>query len=71
MTLAGIYQVILEDVILMLAKKNSTMAEKDSTMAKKDSAKAAWETLQTMHVGVERAKEANVHTLKSEFKVVR
>ena len=32
---------------------------------------AAWETLQTMHVGVERVKEAKVQTLKSEFEAIR
>ena len=53
MTLATIYQVVLEDVLLMLAEKDST--------------KAAWEALQTMHVGVKRVKEAKVQTLKSEF----
>ena len=53
----SIYQAVLEDVLLMLAEKNS--------------AKAAWEKLQTMHVGVERVKEAKVQTLKSEFKAIR
>ena len=56
MTLAAIYQKIPEDILLMLAEKDST--------------KAAWETLQTMHVGVERVKEANVKTLKSEFEAI-
>ena len=46
MALAAIYQIVLEDVLLMLVEK--------------DSANAAWETLQTMHVGVERVKEANL-----------
>ncbi|XP_023520278.1 uncharacterized protein LOC111783586 [Cucurbita pepo subsp. pepo] len=32
---------------------------------------AAWETLQTMHVGVERVKEAKVQTLKSEFEAIQ
>ena len=57
MTLAVIYQAVLEDVLLMLAEK--------------DSANAAWEMLQTMHVGVERVKEAKVQTLKSEFEAIR
>ena len=40
-------------------------------LAEKDSVKAAWETQQTMHMGVERVKEAKVQTLKSELKVIR
>ena len=48
MTLAAIYEIVSEDVLLMLAEK--------------DSAKVAWETLQTMHVGVERVNEAKVQT---------
>ncbi|XP_022932528.1 uncharacterized protein LOC111439027 [Cucurbita moschata] len=56
MTLAVIYQAVLEDVLLMLAEK--------------DSANAAWEMLQTMHVGVERVKEAKLQTLKSEFEAI-
>ena len=56
MTLAAIYQVVLEDIFLMLAEK--------------DSSKEAWETLQTMHVGVKRVKEAKVQTLKSEFEAI-
>ena len=43
MSLATIYQVVLEDVLLMLAKKNSI--------------EVAWETLQTMHMGVEQVNE--------------
>ena len=39
-------------------------------LAKKDSTKAMWESLQTMHVGVKRVKEAKVPTLKSEFKTI-
>ena len=39
-------------------------------LAEKDSVKAAWETLQTMHVGVECVKEAKVQTLKSEFEAI-
>ena len=34
-------------------------------LAEKNSTKAAGETLQTMHVGVERVKEVKVQTLKS------
>ena len=57
MTLTAIYQAVLEDVLLMLAEKDST--------------KVAWKTLQTIHVGVERVKEAKVQTLKSEFDAIR
>ena len=57
MALAAIYQAVPKDVLLMLAEKDST--------------KATWETLQTMHVGVERVKEAKAQTLKSEFKAIR
>ncbi|XP_047326713.1 uncharacterized protein LOC124930411 [Impatiens glandulifera] len=45
MALAAIYQSLPEDVLLMVAEK--------------DSAKLAWETLKTMHDGVERVKEKN------------
>ena len=48
MALAAIYQVIPKDILLMLVEK--------------DSAKAAWETLQTMHVSVEHVKEAKMHS---------
>ena len=40
-------------------------------LVEKDSTKATWETLQTMHVDVERVKEAKVQTLKSEFEAIR
>ena len=45
MTLATIYQAVLEDVLLMLVR---------------GSTKAVWETLQKMLVGVEHVKEAKV-----------
>lgn len=32
--------------------------------------KVTWETLQTMHVGVDCVKEAKVQTLKSEFEAI-
>jgi len=57
MTLAAIFQAILKDVLVLLAEK--------------DSIKTAWKTLQTIYVGVERVKEANVQTLKSEFEAIR
>ncbi|XP_022930088.1 uncharacterized protein LOC111436574 [Cucurbita moschata] len=57
MALSAIYQAIPKDVLLMLAEK--------------DSAKATWETLQIMHMGVERVNEAKVQTLKSEFEAIR
>ena len=56
MTLAPIYQAVLEDILLMLAEK--------------DLEKVAWERLQTMYVGVELVKEAKVQTLKSEFESI-
>nr|GEV01277.1 hypothetical protein [Tanacetum cinerariifolium] len=57
MALAAIYQGIPEDVLLMLADKDTT--------------KKAWETLRTMHMGAERVKEAKVQTLRSDFEVIR
>ncbi|CAH9074982.1 unnamed protein product [Cuscuta epithymum] len=54
--LALIYQAIPEDILLMLADK--------------DSAKEAWEALKTMHIGDERVKEAKVQTLRSEFEAL-
>ena len=56
MSLATIYQVVLEDVLLMLAKKNSI--------------EVAWETLQTMHMGVEQVNEEKLQILKSEFEAI-
>ncbi|XP_047309535.1 uncharacterized protein LOC124912946 [Impatiens glandulifera] len=57
MALAAIYQALPEDVLLMVAEK--------------DSAKEAWETLKTMHVVVERVKEAKVQTLRTHFEATR
>ncbi|XP_020573667.1 uncharacterized protein LOC110020042 [Phalaenopsis equestris] len=57
MALAVIYQALPEDVLLMVAEK--------------DSAKLAWETLKTMHVGVERVKEAKVQTLRTHFEAIQ
>ncbi|GJW97952.1 hypothetical protein Tco_0179760 [Tanacetum coccineum] len=57
MALAAIYQAIPEDVLLMLADK--------------DTAKEEWETLRTMHMGAKRVKEAKVQTLRSDFEVIR
>ncbi|XP_020585663.1 uncharacterized protein LOC110028241 [Phalaenopsis equestris] len=57
MALVAIYQALPEDVLLMVAEK--------------DSAKQAWETLKTMHVGVERVKEAKVQTLRTHFEAIR
>ena len=56
MTLATINQAVSKDVLLMLVERDST--------------KAAWETLQIMHVGVERVKEAQVQILKSELEAI-
>ena len=55
MTLATIYQLFLDDLLILTGK---------------NSAKAAWEILQTMHMGVEWIKEVKVQTLKSEFEVI-
>lgn len=57
MALAAIYQAIPEDVLLMLAEK--------------DTAKEAWEMLKTMYMGANRLKEAKVQTLRSDFEVIR
>ena len=56
MTLVAIYQTVPEDVLLMFAEKDST--------------KAAWETQQTMHMGVEWIKEAKVQILMGDFKAI-
>ena len=55
MTLAAIYQAVLEDVLLILVE---------------DSREVPWKMLQPMHVGVEWINEAMVHTLKSELKTI-
>nr|GEW33938.1 hypothetical protein [Tanacetum cinerariifolium] len=57
MALAAIYSAVTEDVLMMLAEK--------------DSAKEARETLRTMHMGADRVKEAKVQTLRSNFEVIR
>ena len=51
--LAAIYQGVLEEVLV--------------TIAKKETAKEAWEAIKTMCVEAERVKEAKVQTLKGEF----
>lgn len=56
MTLVVAYQAVLEDIILLLAKK--------------DLIKVAWEMLQIMCTGVEQVREAKV-TLKSDFEAIR
>lgn len=57
MARAAIYQAIPEDVLLMLAEK--------------DTAKEAWETLKMMHMGTDRVKEAKIQILRSDFEVIR
>lgn len=57
MALTAIYQAILEDVLLMLAKK--------------DTSKEAWETLKMIHMGADRVKEAKARTLRSDFEVIQ
>ncbi|XP_047306962.1 uncharacterized protein LOC124910368 [Impatiens glandulifera] len=56
MALATIYQALSEDILLMVAEKDST--------------KLAWEMLKTMHDGVERVKEAKLKTLKTHFEAI-
>lgn len=56
MVLAVINQEIPEDMLLMLAKK--------------DTAKEAWDTLNVMHMGTDQVKEAKVQTLRSDFEVI-
>ncbi|XP_023767822.1 uncharacterized protein LOC111916382 [Lactuca sativa] len=57
MALAAIYQAIPEDILLMLAEKYTT--------------KEAWETLNMMHMGADRVKEAKAQTLRSDFEVIQ
>lgn len=57
MARAAIYQAIPEDVLLMLAEK--------------DTAKEAWETLKMMHMRADRVKEAKIQTLRINFEVIR
>lgn len=57
MALAAIYQGIPEDVLLVIAEKQT--------------AKDAWNTLKTMYLGAVRVRNAKVQTLKSEFDVLR
>ncbi|XP_074378561.1 uncharacterized protein LOC141720104 [Apium graveolens] len=53
MALAAIYQGVPEDVLLVIAEK--------------ETAKEAWEAIKTICMGVERAQKARVQTLKGEF----
>ncbi|KAJ0975708.1 hypothetical protein J5N97_017673 [Dioscorea zingiberensis] len=57
MAVAAIYQAVPEDVLLMLAEK--------------ETAKEAWQTLKTMYLGAERVKKAKAQTLKTEFEIIR
>lgn len=41
------------------------------TLAVKDSAKQAWDTVKTMHMGMERVREAKAHALLKEFDRIR
>ncbi|XP_047314567.1 uncharacterized protein LOC124918464 [Impatiens glandulifera] len=56
MALVVMYQALPQNVLLMVAEK--------------DSAKLEGKTLKTMHVGVERVKEAKVKTLKTHFEEI-
>ncbi|XP_047326370.1 uncharacterized protein LOC124930046 [Impatiens glandulifera] len=56
MSLVAIYQVLSDDVLLMVAEKDYT--------------KLARKTLKTMYVGVDRVKEAKLQTLKTQFEVI-
>lgn len=57
MALAAIYQAIGEDVLLLIAEK--------------ETAREAWVMLKTMYVGADRVKEAKAQTLKTEFDNLR
>ncbi|KAJ0970052.1 hypothetical protein J5N97_022929 [Dioscorea zingiberensis] len=57
MAVSAIYQAVPEDVLLMLAEK--------------ETAKEAWQTLKTMYLGAERVKKAKAQTLKTEFEIIR
>ncbi|KAI3751256.1 hypothetical protein L2E82_22304 [Cichorium intybus] len=57
MALAAIYQAIPEDVLLMLAEK--------------DTAKEAWETLKMMHMGADRLKEAKIEHYCDRYSISR
>lgn len=57
MALTAVYQAILEGILLMLSKNDTT--------------KDAWEILKRMHMRASRLKEANIQTLRSDFKVIR
>lgn len=52
-----IFQAILEDMLLLLAEK--------------ETAKEAWDTLKMMHLRVNRVQEVRVHNTKSEFENLR
>ncbi|XP_022925331.1 uncharacterized protein LOC111432621 [Cucurbita moschata] len=56
MALAAIYQAIPEEMLFLLAEK--------------ETAKEAWQMLKTIHVGAERVKEAKFQTLKFEFEIM-
>ena len=56
MVLAAIYQGIPEDLLLVLAEKQS--------------AKEAWEALKVMFMGEDRVKIARIQTLKAEFEAL-
>ncbi|XP_022930203.1 uncharacterized protein LOC111436721 [Cucurbita moschata] len=56
MVLAAIYQAILEEMLFLLAEK--------------ETGKEVWQTLKTIHVGAERVKEAKIQTLKIEFEIM-
>lgn len=40
-------------------------------LVEKETIKEAWETIKTMHLGIERIKEAKIQTLKSGFEIMR
>lgn len=57
MTLDAIYQAIPNDVLLMLAEKDTTKEEREMS--------------KVMHMGADRVKEAKTQTLRSDFEVIR
>lgn len=56
LALAAIYQSIPEDILLSVADKKTV--------------KEAWDAIKTMCLGADSVRQANVHTLKSEFEVL-
>ncbi|KAJ1271592.1 hypothetical protein BS78_06G139100 [Paspalum vaginatum] len=56
-----------DDRLALAAILRSVPAEMLGTLGHKCTARSAWEALKTMHVGVERVREANAQQLRREF----